>query len=183
MDRNEVIRLVEAFDASTDGMARKSRELILLLLQQSPSPFSRNEFTPGHITCTGLVLAPEGDAVLMVHHARLNRWLMPGGHAEPGDESPFAASMREVLEETSVELDPAFAPRLAGMDVHGIPAKRGEPYHLHHDLIVAFRARGRAVARSEESHAVEWVAICELDQRDAPEPVQTSLARVRCWKV
>ncbi len=42
----------------TDGPALKSLELILLLLECSPNPFSRHQFTPGHITASGLVLPP-----------------------------------------------------------------------------------------------------------------------------
>jgi 8-oxo-dGTP pyrophosphatase MutT (NUDIX family) len=177
MDRNLILPLIEAFDDPADGSAAKSRELILHLLEHTPAPFQRDQFAPGHITCTGLVLSPALDSILFVHHARLDRWLLPGGHVEPEDESPFDAARREVVEETAAELDPGFAPFLAGMDVHGIPPKRSEPYHLHHDLIVAFKAQTRAVARSEESHAVEWLAIEQFEQRSVPESVFLSLRR------
>ena len=52
------IALIEAFDCSGDDLAAKSRELSLMLLEQSEYPFSRRQFTPGHITCTAAVLDP-----------------------------------------------------------------------------------------------------------------------------
>lgn len=63
------------FHDASDGAAMKSLELILQLLECSPAPFSRDHFTPGHITCSGMVLAPDGERVLLVHHRRLECWL------------------------------------------------------------------------------------------------------------
>lgn len=177
MNRAGMAAVVEAFRDPEDGSAEKSRELILQLLAHTEYPFSRDQFAPGHITCTGLVFAPQMDAVLFVHHARLERWLLPGGHVEGEDGSAEDAARREVVEETAVELDGGFEAFVAGMDVHGIPPRRGEPYHLHHDVIVAFRARGREVARSEESHAVEWLRVEEFERYGVPESVRLAVGR------
>ncbi|MEO8597920.1 MAG: NUDIX hydrolase [Candidatus Solibacter sp.] len=162
----------EAFD----GQAQKSLELVLQLLECSPAPFSRNQFTPGHITCSGLVLAPDRRRVLLVHHRRLERWLLPGGHVEPQDESIAGAARREVEEETGALVNPAYT--IAGADVHGIPAKRGEPYHLHHDLLFAFQAISEDIQTSEESHAVAWCAPAEFDRYQIPDNVRRAYARL-----
>ena len=74
----QTIQLVEFFDDPSDPAALKSRELTLGLLLHTPFPFSRHQFAPGHITATGLVIAPDGERLLLVHHKRLNRWLLPG---------------------------------------------------------------------------------------------------------
>src|SRR5258707_15247764 len=98
----------------------KSRELVLMLLRHSPAPYSRDQFTPGHMTATACVLHPEGGRFLLVHHKRLDRWLFPGGHVEVEDAAIWDTSRREAVEETGVLLGPE-APFLVGMDVHGIP--------------------------------------------------------------
>src|SRR5579863_2878074 len=134
----------------------KSRELILMLLGCTPDPFSRSQFHPGHITCTGLVMAPDGERVLLIHHRRLDRWLLPGGHVEPGDAEVWDAARREVLEETGALLAPDASPPLTGLDVHGIPAGKGEPYHLHHDLLFQFRAVSYECRVSAESRDIAW---------------------------
>ena len=125
---------VRSFHDPFDGQALKSQELILLLLDCAADPFLRSHFTPGHITCTGFVLAPDGERILIVHHRRLDRWLLPGGHVEAEDVEIWDAARREVIEETGAELVPDTAPRLVSMDVHGIPSNGREPYHLHQDV-------------------------------------------------
>src|SRR4051812_38302924 len=104
IERESVTRLVENFEPDGDGEAGKSRELILGLLASSPEPFSRKQFNPGHITCTGLVLSPSREQMLLVLHRRLQRWLLPGGHVEPDDPRIGDAGRREVVEETGARL-------------------------------------------------------------------------------
>ena len=178
MNRAALRGAVLAFHDPTDGAALKSRELVLMLLDCAPDPFSRSHFTPGHITATGLVLAPNGASLLLVHHRRLDRWLLPGGHVDPEDSEIWDAARREVVEETAAVLAPDPAPRLAGIDVHGIPAGKGEPYHLHHDLIFAFRATASALQVSEESRAVAWCAPAEFDRYSVPENVRRAYLRI-----
>jgi len=169
---------VRSFNDSTDGQALKSQELILLLLNCAPDPLSRSHFTPGHITCTGLVIAPDGEQLLIVHHRRLNRWLLPGGHVEPEDAEIWAAARREVIEETGAELAPDAAPRLVSMDVHGIPSNGREPYHLHHDLLFAFRAVRDGVLCSPESREVRWCTPAEFERYALPDNLQRAYCRV-----
>lgn len=127
IDSPSVAALVHAFDPGADGEAAKSKELVLALLARSPQPFSRRQFNPGHITCTGLVLSPNRDSVLLVLHRRLQRWLLPGGHVELEDPQIGDAGRREVVEETGAILRDDTAPPLVGVDVHGIPPAAMSP--------------------------------------------------------
>ena len=160
------------------GEEDKSRELTLGLLLQTPDPLSRHQFTPGHLTCTGIVIHPHRESFLLIHHRRLNRWLAPGGHVEPEDESPRAAAAREVLEETELAALPG-VPFLAGIDVHGIPAKSVEPYHLHHDLKFAFLAASATVAVTSETRGVTWYAFNEADRYAVPPSILRAANRAR----
>ena len=168
---------VRTFRDAADGQALRSQELILLLLDCAPDPFSRSHFTPGHITCTGFVLAPDGEGLLIVHHRRLDRWLLPGGHVEAEDAEIWDAARREVIEETGAELMPNAAPRLVSMDVHGIPSNGREPYHLHHDLLFAFRAAADIITCSPESREVAWCTPAEFDRYALPENIRRAYAR------
>lgn len=171
------VRVVSSFQAGTDGEAVKSQELILALLRDSPEPFSRHTFTPGHITCTGAVLNPARDKLLLVHHKRLNRWLLPGGHVEREDAGPEASARREVLEETGAQLA-AGAGILLNLDVHAIPPKKSEPLHLHHDLIWGLQAVAEELVCSEESRAVLWCGLDEFDRYDLPAPIRRAAERL-----
>lgn len=159
----------------------KSIELVEMLLRHCLQPFSRHTYSPGHITATGLVLHPDERSIAMVFHRRLERWLLPGGHVEPGDADVEAAAAREVLEETGLELGRG---RVIGADVHGIPAKvrvgvEVEPYHLHHDVLVGFRTSQTVLTVSEESLEVRWVSPEEFDLYAVPVNVRRGYGRMQ----
>jgi 8-oxo-dGTP pyrophosphatase MutT (NUDIX family) len=174
---DSVATLLCNFDPADDGEAAKSKELALALLAFSPEPFSRRQFNPGHITCTGLVLSPAQDRILLVLHRRLQRWLLPGGHVEPHDPLVGDVARREVVEETGAILRADAAPLLVGVDVHGIPSRRDEPFHLHHDLIFRFQAASDAFQTSEEVRDVAWCRAAEFDRYQLPGSIRRSYAR------
>jgi ADP-ribose pyrophosphatase YjhB (NUDIX family) len=174
----EVLDAIEGFDPGLDGQARKSVDLTLDLLRHTSQPFSRNQFAPGHLTCTALVLHPQEPRVLLMHHHRLRRWLLPGGHVEESDVSAADTAAREALEETMVAIEANHGSKLAGIDVHGIPPKKREPFHLHHDLIWCFRAATDQIAVTDEAPSVLWAAEADWDRLDVAESIRNSIRRV-----
>jgi 8-oxo-dGTP pyrophosphatase MutT (NUDIX family) len=53
---------------------------------------------------TATVYLFQDDKVLLHRHAKLGKWLPPGGHLE-ANETPPEAARREVLEETGLEIE------------------------------------------------------------------------------
>jgi hypothetical protein len=98
---------------------------------------SRTTFT-GHVTCSAIVLDPGGH-VLHIRHNALDRWLCPGGHLDLADSSLVGAALREVSEETGIDVRAlALVDEMPiDIDVHPIPANpaRGEPGHQHFDCV------------------------------------------------
>lgn len=177
--RDDVATLLERFDPDSDGEAAKSRELSLELVTTSPAPFSRTQFAHGHITCSGLVLSPDCGAILLVLHRRLQRWLQPGGHVEPEDEQIADAGRREVVEETGAILAADAAPLLVGVDVHPIPPRGDEPFHLHHDLVFRFQAEAEVCRPCEEVRDALWCRVADFDRYHLPATLRRSYARAR----
>ena len=173
----DVCNIVEVFEPGQDGLAAKSRELVLQLLQYTPAPFSRQQFTPGHLTGTALVLHPTESSVLFMYHHRLHRWLLPGGHLEDEDISPVEAAAREAWEETLVRIDGNYTARLAGIDVHGIPPKGDEPFHLHHDLIWCFRAASAEIDITDEAPLVRWAGEAEWNSLEIADSIRNAIRR------
>lgn len=149
------------FPAERDRLAR-----LAVALDDGGAITSRTTFT-GHVTCGAVVLDPMW-RVLHIRHNALGRWLLPGGHVEPGDPTLIDAALREVTEETGIMAE-ALSP-LAGfedapidIDIHPIPANPGkrEPEHMHFDFRYAFTLSEAAKVRlqPEEVSGFDWLAL------------------------
>ena len=140
-----------------DDAERGHRQAMLDLLAAAPDPFPRTHFAPGHFTASCYIVDADG-RLLLHHHRRLGRWLQMGGHLE-GVETPQAAALREGSEESGLtDLEPL---GLIDLDVHTIPAGRGEPDHDHFDVRYLARTfRPEAVTIDPaESNDLAWVTL------------------------
>ena len=174
---SEVRGLAEGFAPGGDERARASRQAVLSLLDSAEQPFARSQFVPGHVTASGLVLHPAVDRVVLVFHPRLERWLQPGGHVEPGDPSVVAAAAREVREETGIVVDSSGPSVLVGLDVHSIPAARGEPQHQHFDFMFRFVASGEQAVDAREPHRTVWCPVDRLSEFEVDEALRGAVRR------
>ena len=121
----------------------------MLALAGSPDdPCARDHFVPGHFTASAFVLDAEGTSVLLIFHEKFRRWLQPGGHVDPEDGDLVAAALREVQEETGLSEVDVVGEGWFDLDIHDIPARKGDPAHQHFDVRILLRARtGQADAQ------------------------------------
>src|SRR5260370_36626267 len=95
---------------------------IIAFVSAHADPFDRR-IAEGHLTASALVVSATGERVLLLHHRKLDRWLQPGGHGDPGETSGEQVALREAHEEPGLAgttLHPA-APRRLGGAVNLIP--------------------------------------------------------------
>ena len=170
--RNRALAWVKSFEPLGNPRHERGRELTLELLRRSSDPFDRVDYEPGHITASAVVFSPDRAQVLLVFHNRLQLWLQPGGHVERSDPDVLATAHREVGEETGAALYPPNDPHLVGVDVHEIPPARGEPRHLHHDLVFRLVARSEKVQVSSESRSVVWCPVQDLSDYQADDALR-----------
>jgi ADP-ribose pyrophosphatase YjhB (NUDIX family) len=80
-----------------------------------------------------------------------------GGHLESG-EDPVAAALREGAEESGLSDLQLLAGGIADLDVHVIPAGRGEPEHRHYDVryIARTHSADSIAADARESNQLMW---------------------------
>ncbi len=124
--------------------------------------FSRSRYEPGHFTASGFVLAPGGDALLMIFHDKLQRWLQPGGHVETGDAGIAEAAWREVAEETGLDDHVGVTSAIFDVDVHPIPQSSHEPAHRHLDVRFLFRAGSSQLVAGSGVTEARWISLAEL---------------------
>lgn len=135
--------------------------------KEASDPFDGGAST-GHFTASALVVSPDLEQVLLLHHRRLDRWLQCGGHVEASDPDPAAAALRETREETgisAVRMHPLWD-HLLDVDIHKIPDSTEMAAHPHLDLRYLVAADPEAPLRAEEREvkALEW---CDWDEARA----------------
>ena len=168
-DPAHAARLLEAYEAR-DPDQERTRERMLAFLSERDDALLRSSLT-GHLTASALVLDAAGERALLTHHRKLGRWLQLGGHCD-GDANLPAVALRECVEESGIA-DLAIDPVPVDLDVHAIPARPGEPEHLHLDTRFLVRAPKGAVERTgEESIELAWISPTELGPLDSDDSVR-----------
>lgn len=159
MNRTTLIRLLERYQTSF-----AEEQLFIapfLALLQQPRAYQRDHL-PGHLTGSAWIIDATGQNVLLTHHAKLNRWLQPGGHAD-GDENILQVALREAEEETGLTDFINLAEGIFDIDIHTIPARQEFPEHQHYDVRFLLRAdAARALLISDESHDLAWISTTKL---------------------
>lgn len=164
-DRLDVARaaVVGALPGTPEHEANRSR--ILSFLDAHPDALHRS-CAEGHLTGSAAVVDPVSGRLLLLFHAKVQRWLQPGGHAD-GDANLAAVACREAEEETGIAGLSVVVPAV-DLDVHLFHNAAGtEPDHLHLDvrhLVVA--PVGAVPVGNHESERLVWVERADLASYD-----------------
>lgn len=117
---------------------------------------------PGHITASCWIVDESRQFTLLTHHAKLNRWLQPGGHAD-GDENVMAVALREAQEETGLTSLALIHNSIFDIDIHPIPARPDFPQHDHYDIRFLFQASmHEPLTITSESNDLAWKPVNAL---------------------
>jgi len=127
------------------------------------------------IDFTVAIFVVQNSKVLLIHHRKLEKWLPLGGHIEL-DEDPEQAALREVKEESGLEVEllgdrppttgagtrALIAPRF--LDIHRITDS-----HEHIGMIYWARPKnGTVTLASAEHHDIRWCSVDELEKLNPP---------------
>ncbi len=151
-----------------------------------------------HFTATALVIDEERRRALLLWHKRLQRWMPPGGHMEP-NEIPDKSALREVKEETGLDVEilgeeqedfyrnTGYEGRILkkpfAFFLERIPAseERREPEHEHIDFI--YRAHVRDPKQTlirchAESDHLRWFTRAEIAALDASSEIYANVQNI-----
>jgi 8-oxo-dGTP pyrophosphatase MutT (NUDIX family) len=134
-----------------------------------------------HFNVTIYVYNPDDKKFLFVLHKKLNKWVAPGGHIDD-NENPELAALREVKEETGVDVkligdrypEETDLIRPFGVQLNVISPNE----HEHFDLIyLAFPASNTAIKlNKEESIDIKWFTLNEI-----MDPLFNSFEKNKKW--
>ena len=157
MHRQPLLSLLADYTPSVgeeNAMWQSVKEFVAL----QPRCFERT-LTIGHVTGSAWIVSPDRSVVLLMHHAKLNRWFQPGGHCD-GDPKVLAVALKEAQEETGIAQLSPVSQAIFDIDVHLIPSRGNEPEHLHYDIRFLFEADPSAsIQNNAESKEVRWIPL------------------------
>jgi 8-oxo-dGTP pyrophosphatase MutT (NUDIX family) len=167
-------RAVLAAYPAPDAEQGRVRDRMLAFLDAHPADAHLRSCVPGHFTASSLLVDRACGKALLTHHRKLGRWLQIGGHCD-GDANFAHVAWREMLEESGIEPRSISAP--VDLDIHVIPARAGEPEHLHLDVRFLTEApAGAQETANDESLRLAWFAPHEIGTLDADDSVRRLFA-------
>ncbi len=164
-DALEALKLYqESQKLSAEDQAIYNR--IVEFIKSTPDCFSRENLI-GHVTGSAMIVNPKLDRVLLTLHKKLGKWLQLGGHCD-GDPQVDRVALREAEEESGL-IGLEFIMVIPGqkvipfdLDFHEIPARAGEPKHIHYDICYLIVAdEDDALVVSDESSDLKWFSLDE----------------------
>ncbi|MFA5405754.1 MAG: NUDIX domain-containing protein [Candidatus Nanoarchaeia archaeon] len=112
------------------------------------------------LVATGFII--NDNKILLIHHAKLDKWLPVGGHMEP-DEVPDQTVLREIKEETNLDVEiisggTSQHPLPFSINVHNV----GDHDHCSFDFLCKVR-NVEELRINNELKAFKWFSREELD--------------------
>jgi 8-oxo-dGTP pyrophosphatase MutT (NUDIX family) len=158
--RLELVASLKTYETTSEKELKFVQRFLSLL--EHPRCFYKDHL-PGHITGSAFIIDLEGKLTLLTLHAKLKKWLQPGGHAD-GEENVLNVALRETEEETGIK-NPQVLPGIFDIDIHPIPAFNGFPQHDHYDIRFLFKvSREDSIKISDESIDLAWKPLSDIPQ-------------------
>ncbi len=170
--------LIAALDRHTPFNAHEAAMLkrILDFVRTHEDCFERSQQS-GHVTGSAWIVDTKRTHALLTHHAKLNKWLQPGGHCD-GDGDVARVALREAWEETGLTGLRLWSDEIFDVDAHTIPARGSEPKHIHYDIRYLIEAPSDLpLTVSNESHDLAWIRLVEVPDLDTDASVLRLVAR------
>ena len=168
----KLLSLLHAYTPSASSEQINKKRMLELLASESAC-FERT-CTPAHFTASSWLQNLAGDRFLLMHHAKLNIWLQPGGHCD-GNGDVLAVAVREAQEETGIQAIAPVHADIFDLDIHAIPVHKDEAQHYHYDIRFLLQVRSEEqLLSNHESLALGWFG---RDECELP-PIDSSVQRM-----
>lgn len=151
----------------------QDKRIILSFIDTFDDVLTRqNQF--GHLTASAFVVNEDLTKALILHHNIFGGFIYPGGHAD-GEYDLYLVAVREVLEETGLEVEPLIDNQIFALQALPIKGhvKRGRyvSAHIHYDVIYLLVAKDIDMDKirilESENSQVKWVSLKDTYNEEA----------------
>lgn len=157
MKKEKLTKLIENYQKENP---EEDLSKLLDFLKVDSNNYSRTNLF-GHVTCSSWILNDDEEEVFLIHHAKYDKWLQPGGHMEEAEDI-YDSALREGLEETGLTDLKLKSKQIFDIDIHKIPdnKKKGEPEHYHFDIRLLMDSKNmKANVCEKEVKGYSWVKL------------------------
>ena len=176
MHRNQLRNLLQQYTPMTEELIFKNR--MLAFLDQHVDAFERS-LEIGHFTASAWLVSRDGSQALLMHHAKLDLWVQPGGHAD-GDTDLLAVAIKEAQEESGIIGIVPVADTIFDIDIHTIPANSKLSEHEHFDVRFLLQvATEEQFVQNRESKELRWIG---KDTSQLPTQERSVVRMFEKWK-
>lgn len=140
------------------------RAMMIAFLSHHEDAFERS-CPLGHFTGSAWIVNQQRTKVLMMHHAKLNKWLQLGGHCD-GQQEILEVALKEAKEESGLSTITPLSDHIYDMDIHLIPARPNENSHYHYDVRFLMSADSdQPLVMNHEAKALTWVPLERVHEK------------------
>jgi len=176
MHRQNLIDLLERYKP-VNQQEMHSKLNMLDFINSNSACFERSN-TEGHITASAWLLNNDLSQVLLLHHAKLDVWCQLGGHCD-GEADVLSVAIKEAQEESGINNIVPVNREIFDLDIHPIPAMRGDLPHYHYDVRFLLKVNSdEQVIGNNESKAIRWFG---QQQELLPTNAESVLRMFRKW--
>lgn len=156
MHRSPLIKMLEQYQP-TDYNEQLAQQQMLKFIQNNHDCFERSLLT-GHITASSWLLNKDHSKALLMHHAKLDKWLQLGGHCD-GNTDVIAVAIKEAQEESGIQAIETFQSSIFDIDIHLIPENKKEKAHYHYDVRFLLHVTSdENITQNSESKELRWIS-------------------------
>jgi 8-oxo-dGTP pyrophosphatase MutT (NUDIX family) len=177
MTRVPILSLLKKHNPA-DPSERQMLAEAIRFIEENPDCFERS-LLKGHVCGSAWVVNPERTHTLLMHHAKLNKWVQPGGHCD-GDPDVLKVAIKEANEETGLPANPV-SPGIFDIDNHLIPQKGGLPEHRHYDIRFLLEAKKEEdiLPNNHEAFSVRWIRLEDVPAYNSTESILRMMRKTK----
>ena len=177
MKRQALLTLLEQY-APIDKQEQEYKSTIINFIRGNTDCFERS-LKIGHITASAWLVNKHNSHALLMHHAKLDKWVQLGGHCD-GQADVLLVALKEAQEESGIQTIVPASQSIFDIDVHLIPANSKEAEHYHYDIRFLLRVENDAsFVKNHESKQLAWFS---KDNNELPTKERSVVRMFEKWQ-